>query len=239
MTTVRDLIRQSLGLIHVVGAGENMTAEDANDTLRLLNQMLSSWSSDGAIIYNRSVDTLALSAGVQSYTMGPTGTIATTRPVGITQATITLGGVVTQMNIWSSNTISTLDFPTLQGGTPYDLYVNNSVPNLEFKLFPIPSGGQTLTIYSLKPLATLTLDTVLELPPGYEMALMLNLAVFTAPFYEKEVMRTTVKKAYETLSTIKANNLQYSTPTMGVDAALDVRWSNNGNTWGYNIYGGY
>lgn len=236
MTTVRDLIRQSLSAISVVGAGENMTAEDANDTLRVLNQMTSSWSSDGAVIYNRSVDTLLLTSGLQTYTMGPSGDINTTRPVSITNATITQGGIVNNVWIWSQNTISTLSFPTQQGGNPYEMYVNNGSPLLTLQLFPVPQGGQTLTIYSLKPLATLTLDTVLDLPPGYELALWSNLSEYVAPFYEREANQTIRRIASESLSTIKANNLQYNQPPMVVDAGLDSRYY-NGNYW-YSIYGG-
>lgn len=239
MTTTRDLIRQSLSLITVVGAGENMTAEDAADNLRLLNQMLDMWSSDGAVIYNRSIDTKALNSGVQSYTMGPSGDINTIRPVGITQATITLGDVVTPVNIWSENTFSTLTLPTLQGGTPYDMYVNNGFPLLTLQLYPIPTSGQTLTLYSMKPLTNLGINDVISLPPGYEMAIVYNLAVMTAPQYEREASPTVKKIADRSLSTVKANNLQYAQPTMAVDPALDIRWTNNGNTWGYNIYGGY
>ncbi len=238
MTTPRDLIRQALTLIVVLGAGENMTAEDANDNLRLLNQMLSSWSADGAVIFCRSTDTKVLTAGVATYTMGPSGDINTTRPVGISQATITLSQIVTPVNIWSQNTYSALSFPTLQGPVPTDMFVNNGTPLLTLQLYPVPSSGATLTIYSMKPLDTLTLDTVLALPPGYELALVYNLAVMTAPAYEREASRTIREIASTSLSTIKANNLQYNQPTMTADLAWDVRFTNQGNTWGYNIYGG-
>jgi len=238
MTTTRDLIRQALSSISVIGAGENMTAEDANDTLRLLNQMLSSWSADGAVIFNRSVDTKVLSAGVSTYTMGPSGDINTTRPVGISQATITLSQIVTPVNIWSQNTYSVLSFPTLQGPVPTDMFVNNGVPLLTLQLYPVPSSATTLTIYSMKPLDTLTLDTTLALPPGYEAALWSNLAIYAAPFYEREATKSIREIASTTLSTVKANNLQYNQAPMMADLAWDVRFTNNGNTWGYNIYGG-
>jgi len=55
MTTVRELIQSSLRLITVLGAGENMTAEDGNDALKTLNQMLESWAADGTIINSKSL----------------------------------------------------------------------------------------------------------------------------------------------------------------------------------------
>ncbi len=209
------------------------------DNLTLLNQMLDMWSSDGAVIFNRSVDTLPLSSGVQNYTMGPGGDINTIRPVGITQATITLGKVVTPMNIFAQNAYSGLSLPTLQGGQPYNLYVNNTTPTLQLQLYPVPSGGMTLTLYSMKPLNPVTLDTVLDLPPGYLMALVYNLAVLSAPQYEREASTTVKNTAASSLSTIKSNNRQYYQPLMAVDNALDIAYTENGNQWGYNIFGGY
>lgn len=240
MTTVRDLIRNSLQDINVVGAGENLTAEDAVDCLSRLNTMLASWSADGSVIYNRTTDTLNLSGGVQSYTIGPSGDINTTRPIAITQATITIGGnIVNPVEIWNENVFSTLSYPSLQGGTPYQLFVNNSFPLIQMKFFPVPSGGQVLTLYTMKPLGGLVLNDVLSLPPGYEEAIQTNLSVRVASMYERQASKDIKDTAHMSLATIKANNRQYFEATQAVDYALDIRWTNDGNTWGYNIYGGY
>lgn len=238
MATVRDLISSALRKISVVGAGENMTAEDATDGLNNLNQMLDSWSADGQVIYSRSVDTINLSSGVLSYTMGPSGDISTARPVSITEATITQGGILmNQMMIWGAETYATLGFPSLQG-IPTNLYVNNSVPLLELKLYPVPIGGLQLNIYSMKKLSDFALNDTVILPPGYEQAIIFNLAVLLAPEYEKEAPATVKNIASDSLSTIKRNNQQYPAPTMAVDPMLEQRYTNDG-LWGFNIYGGY
>lgn len=237
MTTVRDLISSSLRKISILGAGENLTAEDATDGLNSLNQMLDSWSADGQVIYSRSVDTKNLSSGVLSYTMGPSGDINTARPVSITNATITQGTVLMNtLMIWGAETYSTLGFPSAQG-IPTNLYVNNDVPLLGLKLYPVPIGGLTLTIYSMKKLSDFGLNDVVELPPGYERAIIHNLAVEIAPEYERDASKTVRDIASESLSTIKRNNQQYPAPTMAVDAALSQRYTNNG-LWGFNIYSG-
>lgn len=237
MTTVRDLISSSLRKITVLGAGENMSAEDATDGLNSLNQMLDSWSADGQVIYSRSVDTINLSSGVLSYTMGPSGDINTARPVSITEATITQGGLLMNpLMIWGAETYSTLGFPSLQG-IPSNLYVNNSFPLLELKLYPVPIGGLQLNIYSMKKLSDFSLNDTVELPPGYERALIYNLAVEIAPEYEREASATVKNIASDSLSTIKRNNQQYPAPTMAVDPALSQRYTNDG-LWGFNIYSG-
>lgn len=238
MTTTREMISSSLRKIGVLGAGENMTAEDANDGLDNLNQMLDAWSADGQVIYSRSVDTINLSSGVLSYTMGPSGDINTARPVSITEATITQGGLLmSPLMIWGAETYATLGMPSLQG-IPSNLYVNNSVPLLELKLYPVPIGGLQLNIYSMKKLSDFALNDTVVLPPGYEQAIIFNLAVLLAPEYEKEASGTVRNIASDALSTIKRNNQQYPAPTMAVDPMLSQRYTNDG-LWGFNIYGGY
>jgi len=237
MATVRDLISSSLRKITVLGAGENMTAEDATDGLNSLNQMLDSWSADGQVIYSRSVNTKALSSGVLTYTMGPGGDIDTARPVSITEATITLNQIVTPLQIWGAETYSTLGFPSLQG-IPSNIYVNNSVPLLTLQLYPVPIGGLTLTLYSMKKLSDFGLNDTVILPPGYERALIYNLAVEIAPEYEREASATVKNIASDSLSTIKRNNQQYAAPTMAVDPMLSQRYTNDG-LWGFNIYAGF
>lgn len=235
MSTVRDLIRESLLDITVIGAGENMSAEDAADGLSSLNEMLDSWSIDGTVIYSKSLDTKALSSGVQTYTMGPSGDINTSRPVAITQATVTLGVIQYPLDIWSQNAISTLNFPTLPAAIPSDLYINNGCPLLTLYLYPAPGEGLTLNLYSLNKLTDLALNDTLELPPGYKKALRKNLAVTMAPQYEREAPKTVKDDAYDGLQAIKRNNQQYSPPTMAVDGILLA--NNYDNNW-FNIYGG-
>lgn len=237
MTTTRDIISSALRKISVLGARENLTAEDATDALNSLNQMLDSWSADGQVIYSRSVNTINLVQGQVAYTMGPGGDIDTSRPVSITEATVSLGQIKYPMMIWGAETYSTVQFPALQG-IPNNLYVNNSVPLLELKLYPTPIGPLELTVYSMKKLSDVTLNETLVLPPGYERALVYNLAVEVAPEYDREASGTVKNIASDALSTIKRNNQQYPAPTMAVDGILEQRYTNAG-LYGFNIYGGY
>lgn len=238
MTTVRDLIRDSLGLINVVGAGEDLTAEDAVDNLNAMNRMLDTWAAGGLTIYSRSIDTHTLLGNVQTYTMGPGGDINTPRPTIIQQATITLGSIVTPMNIWAQDAFATLPMPTLQGAYPTDLFVNNGSPLLTLKFYPIPVSGMVFTCYSLKKMTDLTLNSVIEMPPGYQDAIIYNLAVRRAPAYEREALPTVKNTALAAYNAIVANNLQYSEPTMAVDIALWPRYSDANWQYGFNIFSG-
>lgn len=228
MTTVRDLVKSSLRLIGVLGAGENMENDEATDALSVLNQMLSLWSADGNVLFNNSVDTKTLTTAYQ-YTMGIGGDINTARPANIQAVTINTGGATTNLNIWRSDVYSTIEFPIQ--GTPEDIYVNSGFPLLTLSLNPKPVGGEVMTIYSQKPLTSLTLNDTLQLPDGYEMALRYNLAMYLAPEYEREVTPSVRDTAMTSFATIKNNAMQYSKPLMGVDMELTE------DNW--NIYTGY
>lgn len=236
MTTARELIASSLRLITVLGSGETIPADDAADSLKTLNQMLDSWAADGQVIYERAVETFPLSQGVNSYTMGPGGDFDTTRPLSITQVNVSLGVINYPLDIWGWETYSTLDFTNFDAICS-DVYVNNTNPLVELKFYPNPIGSLTTTIYSMKNITDLTLDTVLAYPPGYERALRFNLAVELAPEYEREASKTIRDIAFQSLATIKRNNQQYAAPMSRVDPILDQRYSNQGS-WGWSIWGG-
>ena len=78
--TGRDLVSASLRLIGVVASGETPASSEATDGLSALNLLISSWSTDGLLIYAITAETpLTLTAGDGSYTMGTSGDF-TNRP---------------------------------------------------------------------------------------------------------------------------------------------------------------
>lgn len=237
MTTVRELLSSSLRLITVIGAGETMTAEDASDGLKTLNQMLESWSADGTVINSKSVDTISLTSGDAVYTMGVGGDINAARPAVINFITVKQGDSDYTLNVWGSEVYATVENKVIQG-LPQDVYVDNGSALLTLTLSPVPYAGLTMSVYSEKPLSTLTLDTVLSFPPGYEKAVRYNLAVELAPEYEREASATVQRVAHESLLVIKRNNSQYAEAVSAVDAALDSSFT-NGGPGNYNIYRGW
>ena len=77
-STARNIIGGALSQIGVLGRGRGLSAEDADDGLNALNDMLSSWSAEGmAIPQVTKRDGLSLVAGQTRYTVSPTGDFAT------------------------------------------------------------------------------------------------------------------------------------------------------------------
>ena len=232
MTTVRDILESALRKISALGSGESMTAEEAADGLKLLNQMISSWAADGATIYTESLDTYSMVAGDNTVTMGTGGDINTTRPVRFLGFNALFGNV--------SNPIAERDVTFYSGivdktvqGIPEIVWPDYNYPTMTLTFWPVPLGGITLNIYSEKPLAEFTnITDSVNLAPGYEMALIFNLAVIWAPDFEREASATVQSVAAKSLANIKRANRENQSLTADMDQALtDYRT--------FNIFSGY
>ena len=187
MTTARDLITSSLRLIGVVHKSEPITADEAVDALEVLNDLLASWATDSLMVYSRSWETFPLTAGVAEYTMGVGGTFNTVRPTQIISAYIRLSG-------------SNIDYPlyqlvddqyalyiaqkNLQSNIPEYFNFDNAYPLAKIRIWQVPSTACDIHMQSEKQVLDVpTLDTVIDLPPGWKKAIRFNLAKDLAPEY--------------------------------------------------------
>lgn len=231
MTTVRELIEGSLRLIEELGAGQTADNESANDALKSLAMMINSWSAMGDMIFTETIDSLSLTGGDGTYTIGATGDFAVARPSRITAAYVTSGSVDSVLSVIDASQYAAIPVKTTQG-TPDRIFFASDFPNASIKLYPVPSSAMTLTLYSEKPLTEYTaLTTTLSLPPGYERALKYNLAVEIAPEYGKTASPTVQSIAIESKSAIQAANNRYDNEKLVADGALLSQG-------GYNIYTG-
>ena len=116
------------------------------------------------------------------------------------------------------------------GGIPEFLNYDNGFPLGTIRLWPAPTTGHVLHLLTEKQLTQFaSLDTELSLPPGYERALINNLAVETAPDYGQPVSRDLDKIARESKSSIRSAIAKSRT----MDAQPEV---GNGE---FNIYRGW
>ena len=139
MSTALSLIQGALRRIVAYQSGETISAQDANDCLETLNDMLDSWSVDKNLIYGSVENVLNYVAGQSQYKIGNptctalglppfTGTITggsatitgVTVPSGLVAgATLTdLGGVIPAGTTVLSTTISTVVMSANATATP-------------------------------------------------------------------------------------------------------------------------
>jgi hypothetical protein len=83
MATALDIIKRAMRLDRVYGIGETPSADEAQACLDALNSMLDLWATQRLYVYVNVTDVISLAASTASFTIGPTGTTVSVRPVKV------------------------------------------------------------------------------------------------------------------------------------------------------------
>lgn len=186
MATARDLVKRSLKIIGAIGAGETPSAEESIDAMAVLNQMLANWSVNGLLVNAVKREEFNLIGSQQVYTMGTSGSPSfnTARPVKILKAGVIKSNVEIPVELINYDQWAAITSKTNTSSIPQKLYSEGTFPNETLNLWPIPNEANKLVIYSQKQLTSFAnLTDQVAFPPGYEMALAYNLALFLYPEY--------------------------------------------------------
>jgi hypothetical protein len=231
MTTARDIIKSALRKIHVLGKGQSLDADEANDAFLALNSMMSSWSAEGQLVFAETRETFPLtSAGI--YTIGSGADFDTARPLKFLNVFVTVGDIDYPLIEIDSTEYNSIAYKDITTGYPDCFYYDANYPTAKIYLYTKPSGG-TITFTSVKPLTQfVSLDSDLSMPLEYVDALTYNLAVRLAPEYEREAAPTVKQIANQTKTTVMVQNKQNQFYRSVVDVP------SRGNLNRYNIYEG-
>jgi hypothetical protein len=203
MTTARDIITRALQRVGVLTKGESPSGDEAVDGLTMLNSLLSSWSNDSLLIYARTAESFPLVSGQATYTIGPTGDFNTTRPLQILTAFTRIGSIDYDISIISDEAFDGITQKNISSSIPDVLVYETSFPLGKIKIYPVPTAGD-LHIRSEKLLTQFpALDTDVELPPGWDRALIYNLALELAGEYGQPADEATYLLATNALGKIK------------------------------------
>lgn len=231
MATARGIIESALRKIHVFGRGQSLDSGEAQEALEALNNLISSWSVEGAMLYFSDEETFPLD-GSLTYTMGTGGDFDTVVPFEINSAFISNGGLDYILDSINQQEYNAIALKTT-GSISDSYYFDYDYPTASISLYPVAPSGYSITINSTKRLNEFSgLTTVVDFPPEYRRALIYNLAVDLAPDYEKEAPMTVLKIAGESKSAVIGANTRN-------DALVSV--SDYGGLQGrsnYNIYKG-
>jgi hypothetical protein len=175
---VTDLIHSSFRLIGAIAAGETLETNELNDAFISLNQMLASWNTEGASLVGRQ-RTLISVYGANSYPLNM-------QPVRIVAASVNCGGIDSPLEIvdaagWES-------IPEKQAMSVYvqKLYCDYQYPTSTVYIAPQPRLSGTLEIWYYVVIPQFnTINDVINLPPGYEIALRTNFAMLMLPEYPR------------------------------------------------------
>lgn len=203
MTTARDIITRAFQKNGVLTKGESLSGDEAVDALSSLNGLIQSWSNDSLLIYARVSESFPLVSGQASYTIGSGGDFDTARPIKIVSAFTRIGQTDYNINIINDKAFDSITQKDVGNSIPDVLHYQPSFPLGAVNIYPVPTTGN-IHIRSEKQLTEFaTLDTVVELPPGWERALIFNLAIETASEYGQQVDQATYAIAMDALNKIK------------------------------------
>lgn len=212
--TGQDLINGALRLIGVLAEGETASANTTNDALSALNDLLDSWSNERLIVSPVVRESLAFStAGLkQTYTWGPTGDLATARPVTIQTALIQINSnspaIELPLNMLNQDQYAAVVLKGTTSTYPTAIYIDDAYPTLNMNVWPVPTDSTSnLILYSQKPMTSAILNTALSLQPGYLRALRFNLAIELGPEFGRPVPQEVIAIAEQAKSAIKRNNI--------------------------------
>jgi len=180
MPTLNSVLMGALKLAGVVGEGQTPAAYVIADALHSLNLMTDLWSSQGVFFPTR--ETLAVTSGVSSYTIGTGGVFNTSRPVSVRDSHILIGTQEYPVKAITHSQYEGIGNKALTG-RPYLMHMLPTMPTGTIKLFPVPDANYSLILVSLKPIPTYTtasLPAATGLPPGFDMAIEYGLAMIVA-----------------------------------------------------------
>lgn len=229
--TALNLITDTLLDMGVIASEQTPTNAQAVGALTKLNDLIESWNIDTQAVYGANEYVIPLVAGQQTYTIGAGGDLDIPRPTLITSVFI-------RNNLGSPQNRTDYPVPLLTneqwanipqkewtGNFPFlGVWFDNTFPLVKAHISPIPTGSDYSIVFWADALnSSLSLNTILELPPGYKRALKYALYIELAPSYQIQIPQEIAALASSSKNQIDRYNLQLN----------ELRINRGGQ---YNIY---
>jgi hypothetical protein len=217
--TAQEIINAALRALGELASGETPTTEESNDGLIALNKLIGSWSTEQLLIPEITRLSQAVIPSQQTYTMGPGGTLGTSRPLAVHAVSVTTSAGVSQAaQMINAEEWAAIADKTRTGSFVAKAYYSPTYPAGTLYLWPAPVGG-TIQVYFLKELTSFaTLGTNVDLPPGYDRALIWNLALELASNFGRDP-NIVAAQAQQTKAAIAERNAR----TLGIPQAMAWR----------------
>ena len=233
-TTAYDQICGALRLLGVLAEGETPSAATAQDSLRALNQMIDSWNTERLSVFSTQDQVFLWTPGELSRTLGPTGDFVGNRPVLLDDATYFRDpqtNVSYGIKLINQQQYDGIAVKTVTSTYPQVMFVNNTFPDIEMYIYPVPLRLLEWHFISVEELTQpALLATSLTFPPGYLRAFRYNLACEIAPEFGVEPSPQVQRIAMYSKRNLKRIN--------NPDDIMALPYSIVGTRQRYNIYAG-
>ena len=211
MTAALALVTDAATTAGVIDPNESLPDDQAQYILRRFNRMIASWGNERLYIFNTYIDSLALVGGQASYSSSLLAH-GNARQWDNAYVRLVTGsgspppGIDYPLNLVDQQTYNAVSYKAT-AAIPTMLYINTDWPNSTLYFFPVPFGAMTCYIGARQPLeSTMTLTTDVDLPPGYEAAIVDSLAVDISPSFGMAVSPDLRDSAIQAKAAIKRNN---------------------------------
>ena len=206
-TTAYDLIKGAMRKVGITAAGETPTADEANDALTDLNDLIEGMSIDNLFVWGAASSSFTTAAGQATRTIGPTGQFVSDRPVRITNAYCTYGGVDFPIEIIGQEEYDNITYKPQQSQIIEKMAYVNDFPNGLLYMWPVPSQAIPLVIGIDRILTSVpSLATTMTFPPGYLNFMMHALGMKLAPEYGVQPMPVVAEIASSSRAALKRAN---------------------------------
>ena len=190
MTTAAELINGSLRLLGVLAEGEEPSVAVMQDSIMAMNQMIQSWDTERLSVFSTQDQVFTWPAYTMSRTIGPTGDFVGNRPIEVDDATYfkdPSSGLSFGIKIINQQQYDGIAFKTVTSTYPQVMWINNTFPDMEITVYPVPIKALEWHIISVETLNEVSsVATDIYFPPGYLRAFRYNLACELAPEFGVE-----------------------------------------------------
>ncbi len=178
-----QIISAAMRNTNALASGETPTSAEAQDSLSLLNQMMSAWSAERYMVFTIVMQQFTLVPNQGSYTLGTGGDFNYPRPSNLYRAGI----------VWLANPQQPLEIPltmltddewatvpikNITSTIPQYLYNDGAFPFMNLNFWCIPTIADDVRLYMWQRLQTFAdLTTDYSFPDGYDEAIQYNLAI--------------------------------------------------------------
>lgn len=209
MSTVQAaIVNRSLRLIEALSAGASPTTDESNDVLTACNAMLDAWRTEDLMCYALREESLTLANADASYTIGAAGDLNTTRPLDIEAAWIVVDNISHPVRIITDGEYAAIPDKTVSGDWPKKANYKASYPLGTLTVWPVPNATRTMKLLTKVPFSALALVDTLAVPPGWEDAIVSNLALRIAPEFGIAPAQEVRDTARETKANVKRSNVK-------------------------------
>lgn len=220
MASANDFAAAALGLLNVIEPGTDPSSEDGQTAFDVLNRWVDGLGTQRQTIYFLTRTAHTLTGGTASYTIGSGGTINIARPVwleaaGLILSTADATPTEAPIRVLTEDEYQRWPQKSLQSSLPGAVYYDHNWSSGLGRVYPlpIPSVSTTQLVLYTPTAVTQFADqsTDYTFPPGYQRAIVFNLALELTPYYPSATAPPNLTLlAAQAMADVKRSNLRLS-----------------------------